>query len=399
MKKLTTLFLLYFITNFAHANYSWQQLTPLPSTGRVGVAGFSLGNKLYYGNGDYNASIQYNDIWQFDPATNSWSQMASLPGSLTRVSACAFSVNGFGYMGLGWNRFANAVALFDFYKYDPSLNSWTAIAQYPGTSVFNASSFVIGNMAYVGLGGSGNTSMYKYDPMNDVWTSIANYPGSSGQSSVAFSVNGYGYVFGGWDGSSAVNELWSYNPSGNSWSQKTSAPISGISPTAFVIDGYAFVGAGALGNQGGQVDFYQYYPTIDAWSNAPAFPGLPLAGFRGTVIGNTAYAFGGGDPNINFYNNQLWKFENASSIAEPSESPINVFYNAFNHSLEIRSLDNKNIKLNLFAMTGQKIINDEIVASTSMVSLSSFNLKPGYYLYSILDKNNSLLSSSKIFIY
>ena len=396
MKKLLTLFYCIALSMVANANYTWQQLASIPSNGRLGAAGFSIGNKVYFGTGDYFSTTQYNDIWQYDPSSNTWSQMASLPGSSTRVSACAFSGNGFGYMGLGWNKFANATALYDFYKYDPTINSWSPIAQYPGTNGFNAISFVIGNMAYVGLGG--NSSMYSYDPINNLWATIANFPGSAIQSASAFSVYGNGFVFGGWDGASVINELWSYNPSINSWTQKTNCPLFSGSSTAFAINGYAFVGAGGTGIQGGQVDFYQYFPIIDAWSSAPSFPGLPLATFRATVIGNTAYAFGGGDAGNNFYSNQLWKFENTSSIEDHSQLNITILYNAANTVLEIRCPSDLNGKLTFFALNGQKIMDESLLSANTSITLSPYKLKPGIYLYTIIDKNNTVIVSSKIFI-
>jgi hypothetical protein len=48
-------------------------------TGRGLGAGFSIAGKGYFGFG-YDGGEYYNDLYQYDTATNAWAQMASSPG-------------------------------------------------------------------------------------------------------------------------------------------------------------------------------------------------------------------------------------------------------------------------------------------------------------------------------
>ena len=58
-----------------------------------------------------------------------WTQKASMPGT-ARNSAVAFTVNGKGYLGTGYD---GENYLKDFWEYDPTSNQWTQQADYPGS--------------------------------------------------------------------------------------------------------------------------------------------------------------------------------------------------------------------------------------------------------------------------
>jgi N-acetylneuraminic acid mutarotase len=397
MKKCCLIILIVCSACSTYASYNWQQLTSMPSNGRVGASGFTVNNKLYYGFGDYDYSIQYKDLWEYDPATDTWAQKADLPG-VARVSSTSFSINGFGYVGLGWTSYIGATTLGDFYKYDPAGNTWTTIATFPGNGRFNASSFVINGYAYVGIGASPQQSMYRYNPVNNSWQQMASFPGAAVQSTSSFTVNDLGFICGGWDGNAMTNELWAYDPLTNSWAQKTSAPVPRISAIAFVIDDLAFVGTGGTGNFGGTQDMYQYDYLSDSWTLTTAFPGLPLNGFRGLSIGNTAYGFGGGDAGIGYYSSELWKFAAATGIKENTEHNVRVYFNMVNQTLQI-ALDKtgRALTIQLFSINGQKILSDSFNETLFSIDLKDFNLTAGSYIYSIND-GEKIISSGKLLI-
>ncbi|HEY4799723.1 MAG TPA: hypothetical protein VII99_11650, partial [Bacteroidia bacterium] len=58
---------------------------------------------------------------------------------------------------------SNNVYLKDLWEYDPTLNTWSAKANFPGTGRFGAIAFGIGNFGYVGTGSDGLNSY------NDLW--------------------------------------------------------------------------------------------------------------------------------------------------------------------------------------------------------------------------------------
>ena len=71
------------------------------------------------------------DFWEYDPATNTWTQKADFGGT-ARYVAVGFSIGSKGYIGTGdddLNQF-----LKDFWEYDPATNTWTQKADFGGTA-------------------------------------------------------------------------------------------------------------------------------------------------------------------------------------------------------------------------------------------------------------------------
>ncbi|MBI3501305.1 MAG: gliding motility-associated C-terminal domain-containing protein [Bacteroidetes bacterium] len=202
---------------FDAALHSWKTVNSF-SPKRYSGVGFTVGNYGYVCTGFDFGNVYYNDLWQYDQATDSWSQKASLPG-LARYSAVVFSIGNYGYVGTGWSSLN--FALNDFWQYNPLTNTWSQKANVPGPARVMASGFSIGNKGYMGLGykGSGfsnNTysDFYEYNPINDTWVPRANFVGGQRCGAVAFTINGEGYIGTGSVGydSAFVSDLWKYTP-------------------------------------------------------------------------------------------------------------------------------------------------------------------------------------------
>jgi N-acetylneuraminic acid mutarotase len=81
----------------------------------------------------------------------------------------------------------------------------------------------------------------------------ANYPGGGGGGSslgTCFAINGKGYICLGINNSLVYNqELWEYNPTTDTWSQKANFPgVARDNAKSFVIGDTAFVGTGTYGS-------------------------------------------------------------------------------------------------------------------------------------------------------
>ena len=120
--------------------------------------GFSIGSKGYVGTGYHSGFTRNNDFWEYNPATDSWLQLANVPGP-ARADAVGFSTSGIGYVGTG-NQY------MDFYSYDVSTNSWSQITDYGPGNREKATAFVVNNIAYVGSGYylSIKSDWWKLDP-------------------------------------------------------------------------------------------------------------------------------------------------------------------------------------------------------------------------------------------
>ncbi|MFN6945008.1 MAG: T9SS type A sorting domain-containing protein [Cytophagaceae bacterium] len=142
----------------------WAARAALPAGGREGAISFGIGTKGYVGTGrrvyqDYSMDF-YNDLWEWDQETDTWTQKADVPGE-QRANAFAYALGGKGYVGTGNG--AND-DLRDFYEFDPAGNKWVAKREYKGGLVAGAVAFAIGDKGYAGTGSDGNIrgDFYEY---------------------------------------------------------------------------------------------------------------------------------------------------------------------------------------------------------------------------------------------
>ncbi|MDJ0367213.1 galactose oxidase [Hymenobacter sp. H14-R3] len=205
----------------------WKKVADLTSvaggTARYGAVAGSVGDVGYVGCG-YDGNNQ-KDFYQYNPATDKWSALASgFPGD-KRIFGSTFVVNGQMYVGFGTN---NLVSNTDFWSYNPAgSGTWTKlhdlanISNSTGTydnSLLQrayASAFTVGNMGYVAVGslnGAVRTDCYSYDPTLDNWTKMNPFLGAGRTSAVAFGIGTFGYVGTGKSGNTPFDDFWKFDP-------------------------------------------------------------------------------------------------------------------------------------------------------------------------------------------
>src|SRR6476620_9203850 len=119
--KLLVLFLVCFKLNAQ--NTCFQKAIFGTGTGWQGHSTFEINNKIYIVGG-WDFSVFTTEVWEFDPATNVWTQKNNFPGPGRRCGI-AFAIGGKGYFGTGDNGTPFSNYLNDFYEYDPVLDTWT----------------------------------------------------------------------------------------------------------------------------------------------------------------------------------------------------------------------------------------------------------------------------------
>lgn len=253
------------------SNY-WTKMNDFGGLKRTRAVSFTIGNYAYVGTGVDTAEQVHKDFWKYDPLLDSWSQVADLPGSARR-NAVAFSNDSYGFVGTGISHAESAFGstLSDFWRYDPSTNSWSSIANYPGgfgNGVYFATGFGVGGKGYVcgGKLGSNNyiSQFWEYNPVTNNWTQKANFPGGVRYQLCSFVVNNSAFVGLGTDNDMYRNDFYEYKPSTNQWIQRADLPSSERSGVAtFSIDDRGFV---CMGNNGGLLDdLWEYNPSENEW--------------------------------------------------------------------------------------------------------------------------------------
>src|SRR5204863_3137512 len=131
---------------------------------------------------------------------------------IQRATCIAFSIDSVAYLGLGYNFSQSPIQQNDLWKYSPATDSWTQMSSLPGSGLSSASAFSIGSKGYV-VGGMNSAAalvneLWEYDDVLNTWTQKASCPGAARNYAVAFSVSGKGY-FGTGNGSSTdPSDLW-----------------------------------------------------------------------------------------------------------------------------------------------------------------------------------------------
>ena len=137
----------------------WNQKANWPGTARHRTVAFSVGNKGYMGLGHYNSgpngNIYLDDIWEYDPSSNTWTQMANFAGG-HRYHAVGIGYKNVAYLGTGRDQTLPPSQAFtlenDWWEFDPIANTWTSKAIFPGTPRRGAVIFLIDSLIFVGTG-------------------------------------------------------------------------------------------------------------------------------------------------------------------------------------------------------------------------------------------------------
>lgn len=203
----------------------WSQVTAYPDPTRIGPGISFTINGTGYTLLAHDTLI--GQLWAYNTEQKGWIRLADYPGRFS-TPVTGFSVNGKAYVGL-----SDSTDSSRFYEYDPVKNAWSTISDFPGGRTYGATSFVIGNYAYVGLGTDLLVSpdsaffaqFYRYDPTANSWSSVAVFPGTHRGGAAGFSVGGKGYVVGGIDiHSNFLKDVWQYDPSTNAWTREPDFP-------------------------------------------------------------------------------------------------------------------------------------------------------------------------------
>lgn len=386
----TKLFIaLFAISTIANAQGVWTQKAPFSGIARWGAISFSIGSKGYVGGG-YDGSNNFSDFWEFDPSANTWTQRAPIP--VARRAAYSFEINNKGYVCLGANS-TSVPTLTDLWEYDPTTNSWNAKANFPGTARYGGTGFAIGSKGYVCCGNEGTASgplsnqLWEYDPSINSWNQKTNFMGNAryGMTHGSFVIGAKAYVGLGGNSSTQFSDFYAYDQTTDSWSQVANYPGAGRGyPFGF---GTCYKGYMGTGHGSGipYSDFWQYDAFINSWTQVASYGGGNRWLMAGFVIDGKAYAGTGYDFTNNY--KDWWQY----TCGENSISEIN-FDNYFSVSPN-PSIGKFNITCDKFQInnieiintSGEKIYSSDVTGRLAVVNLS---LQPNgiYFLHVKSDK-------------
>lgn len=298
MKRIFVAFIFFFTVYVGNAD-SWIRKADFPGAARNHPYFFSIGNKGYVGGG------RINDFWEYDPASDIWTEKAAPPFNASYISLpIGFAIGNYGYVcGDSARR---------FWQYDPTTDMWTQKALIPDTVNILTTYFVIGGKAYVGAGYNGtsfvdNSTFYCYDTLTNLWTRIADIPFSLAWAT-GFTANNKGYLTGIIKSPITVtNEVLQYDPLANSWTLRANFPDTArTDASAFSIGNIGYFGVGDTGEGGYFKDWWQYNAYTDSWIKKNSIPCIHAKDENAAfAVNNKGYICFGSD---DWPNKEVWEY-------------------------------------------------------------------------------------------
>ena len=360
------------------------------TTGRHRAIGLSIGNKGYMGTGHYNGAgveTYYSDWWEYDPATNAWSQKADYIGNSGLGDLGLLSIEipdiNVGYVGLG------ELDHNSFYKYLPATNTWAKVSSPPLEYFNERRGFTIGHKSYF-FAWSDPYSVFEYDVDTDTWTqknqSQYNLGGSRRS---CFSINGVGYV-------KMNSYICSYDPTTDSWGFHSSHQgIPDHSAQTYVQNNKAYFVTGYSGpSLNPTSEVWEFDPVAQTYIRLEDFPGTSRRFASSLTINGIGY-LGTGTNGTNF--KDFWRFD-PSKVASAEEFNIDKFSaypNPTFDKVNFHSEQFSDFTIQILNFTGQIIGNKQAINGSA-----SFYREmhiPGMYFYKVIT-DDQVIHSDKIII-
>lgn len=347
-----------FLPGVTAAQGTWEKKADCPTVRSDGVA-FSIGPYGYVGTGVSNDDTVMNDFWRYDPVSDSWQQVASMP-TPGRWAAFSFVINGIAYVGSGIN--PDYSLNFELWCYDPVYDKWGRKEDMPWMIFASGTfaSFSIGNHGYL-VATHNQSNFLEYDPETDSWTYKANFPTNYVLDMVSFTIGDKGYVGSGFDGQliAFTERFWEYDPAADTWTRKADFPKPRGYAVGFSIGKCGYIGLG-MGRAEFFNDFWEYRQTTDVWARVAdcGFWGLdPMA----MTMGSKAYVGPGGN---------LWEFTPDFSDVQltAQSSHFSVYPNPTSDLLKISTGIPAIRSMTIYNSLGQVVMNHRFDSQTIDVS-------------------------------
>lgn len=293
----------------------WETAAPIPQ-GAEEVYGIAAGGKLYVFGGLAPGWKPMGMVVEYDPAVNRWTRKRDMPQFIHHVALAESGgkIYMFGGYTLPEKGAASWVPVTNAWEYDPTADSWRALAPVPtargsaNAVALNGKIHVIGGAAFqVNTQGIPHPSRLRalgthevYDPASNAWSSRTEMPTPRNHASAA-TINNRIYVVGGRIGSvfipnaNNVDLVEEYDPSADRWDIKAPMPTPRSASAWGVHNGRIYVAGGEIRHRdiwGAYTAVEAFDPKSDTWTRLPPMP-MPRHGLAGDFIGNRFHLVSG----------------------------------------------------------------------------------------------------------
>jgi hypothetical protein len=217
----------------------WTQANVYPLS-VSGAAVASNGTSIYAFGGNSNGGGEHAEAYRYDPSANTWTALASMPTGPDYLCHAEYGGNGKIYvMGGGNGGTLNRI-------YDIATNSWSAGAPVPeavfdhGHAYWNGKIYVIGGIVF----GVAWSAVYAYDVATNTWSEPLSPLPQAEFDMACGAINNKIYCANGSTSTQPAhprNELFIYDIAANSWTTGANSPQASIYPAGTVVGGKLYI--------------------------------------------------------------------------------------------------------------------------------------------------------------
>lgn len=375
---------------------SWVPLANAP-IGRHHPISFSLDGKGYAVTGTLVNGDPTNDAYTYDPVLNTWTAIANFPGT-ARSFGIGTVANNLAYIGFGAT---NTQYLNDFWSFDAATGTWTQLADCGCSGRRHPAMISIGTKIYVGLGDDATgdrNDWWMYDIAANTWSQITSLPGPARHHPFMFNTGGE--VFAGLGHSQGViyRDWYKLDTIANTWSAMNQFPGEArVAGTQFSFNGYGFVLSGDGDNHSYMTtgEMWRYNPNTDTWLQLTSHPDESRWAPGSFVIDDEVYFFGGQNRFNNTFPNDLWKFDLAAVTVGLEEQVLTntvVYPNPANEFIFWEN-DESILDVRVYNTLGQMVLSGDVQEG----QLATKSLNNGMYLVQFYTKDKRI-KTTKVLI-
>lgn len=303
----------------------WSKAAPFPEPEEE-LYGAAINGKMYVlgGYGDGGKPMGMN--WEYDPDSDKWTKKKDMPLPVHHSALAGYNGKLFMFGGFKLNTDANRQSegggwepVDNVWEYDPAADSWKPLAPLPGKRGSPVAVEVSGRIYVIGGAvpepGSQEVAIRPtrparsvgtnemYDPETNKWTERSPMP-TPRNHAFAGAVNGRIYVIGGRITSpfitvaSNLDIVEEYNPATNLWGEsgaRAAMPTARSGGGWTTYNGKIYVGGGEVQTRqllGAFRALEAYDPAANNWTILPSMP-LPRHGVAAAMLGNKLHFVSG----------------------------------------------------------------------------------------------------------
>ncbi len=375
--------------SYATFGQTWQQLEDFPGTPRDDGSCFVIDSFVYAGLGRDSGFSCMRDFYRYNGVTMIWSDCEDLPLDEERQYAVGTSNNGIGYVFGGVK--CDGTYCNDLWEYNPLSNSWSVLAPLPDQGRSGSVHFVLNDTLYI-VGGKNQqgilTEVWGYDISNNQWSQKTALPGNGIWRGTSFEYNNLGFVGLGRNNLNNQTELntefYQYNPATQQWN---SLPNPGLSPRSYIGTARSNNLVSFFGGMEASNVVLNDFQVLDVntWllASSTSFGATPRKGTMVFAFGPDFYFTTGISNSERF--KETWRISNVLNL--PTES---IHWIAFpNPCAEFLTLNtNVGDAITLWDLSGRIVFSS--IADNQNSSIDVSTLLNGTYLLRIEDQHQTI---------